>query len=38
MRDATTHAANTGTDDAADAADRKAVEQEQAAIKDFVKG
>ncbi|MFF9172867.1 hypothetical protein [Streptomyces sp. NPDC014793] len=42
MTDAPTHAtdnaADTGTDEAADAADRKVVEQEQAEIKDFVKG
>ncbi|MEU8727808.1 hypothetical protein AB0C68_00270 [Streptomyces tendae] len=42
MKDAPTHAADTDTDtdteQADDAADRKVVEQEQAAIKDFVKG
>ncbi|MFD5656750.1 hypothetical protein [Streptomyces hirsutus] len=38
MTDAPTHAAATETDGAGDAADRKVVEQEQAEIKDFVKG
>ncbi|MFJ8357842.1 hypothetical protein [Streptomyces sp. NPDC093984] len=38
MTDAPTHAADTDTDGANDAADRKVVEQEQAEIKDFVKG
>ncbi|MGV9563547.1 hypothetical protein [Streptomyces sp. NPDC003480] len=38
MTDAPTHAADTDADEADDAADRKAVEQEQAQIKDFVKG
>ncbi|MFF9238716.1 hypothetical protein ACF1AL_07805 [Streptomyces sp. NPDC014801] len=38
MTDAPTHAADTETDEADDAADRKVVEQEQAEIKDFVKG
>ncbi|WP_081236517.1 hypothetical protein [Streptomyces viridosporus] len=38
MTDAPTHAADTDTDEAGDAADRKVVEQEQAEIKDFVKG
>lgn len=38
MTDAPTHAADTDTDGAGDAADRKVVEQEQAQIKDFVKG
>ncbi|MFJ4466193.1 hypothetical protein ACIP2X_01600 [Streptomyces sp. NPDC089424] len=38
MTDAPTHAADTDTDEADDSADRKVVEQEQAAIKDFVKG
>ncbi|WP_306191265.1 hypothetical protein [Streptomyces sp. MK5] len=41
MTDAQTHAADTGADEAAEAdeaADRKAVEQEQTEIKDFVKG
>ncbi|MFC5958883.1 hypothetical protein ACFP51_31945 [Streptomyces pratens] len=38
MTDAPTHAADTDTDGAGDAADRKVVEQEQAEIKDFVKG
>ncbi|WCN04291.1 hypothetical protein [Streptomyces sp. M92] len=40
MTDTTAHAADTGADDADDttAADRKVVEQEQAAIRDFVKG
>lgn len=38
MTDAPTHAADTDTAQADDATDRKAVEQEQAAIRDFVKG
>ncbi|MFD5235103.1 hypothetical protein [Streptomyces tendae] len=38
MKDAPTHAADTDTEQADDAADRKVVEQEQAAIRDFVKG
>ncbi|GAB2450884.1 hypothetical protein [Streptomyces incanus] len=38
MTDAPTHAADTDTDETGDAADRKVVEQEQAEIKDFVKG
>ncbi|MER7491687.1 hypothetical protein ABT033_03395 [Streptomyces pharetrae] len=38
MTDAPTHAADTGTDEADEAADRKVVEQEQAEIKGFVKG
>ncbi|WP_254876203.1 hypothetical protein [Streptomyces sp. CAI-85] len=40
MTEATTHAAGTDkdTDEATDAADRKVVEQEQAQIRDFVKG
>ncbi|MGW4194592.1 hypothetical protein [Streptomyces sp. NPDC005004] len=38
MTDAPTHAADTDTDEADDAADRKAVEQEQAEIRGFVKG
>ncbi|MFE0448571.1 hypothetical protein [Streptomyces fungicidicus] len=38
MTDAPTHAADTDTGQADDAADRKVVEQEQAAIRDFVKG
>ncbi|MGW5655668.1 hypothetical protein [Streptomyces humi] len=38
MTDAPTHAADTDTGEADDAADRKVVEQEQAEIKDFVKG
>ncbi|SPF00205.1 hypothetical protein [Streptomyces sp. MA5143a] len=38
MTEAPTHAADTDTDGADDAADRKVVEQEQSEIKDFVKG
>ncbi|MEV5643013.1 hypothetical protein AB0L67_23020 [Streptomyces flaveolus] len=38
MTDAPTHTADTGADKTDDAADRKVVEQEQAQIKDFVKG
>ncbi|WP_282082824.1 hypothetical protein [Streptomyces tendae] len=38
MKDAPTHAADTDTEQVDDAADRKVVEQEQAAIRDFVKG
>ncbi|UXY23047.1 hypothetical protein N8I84_33360 [Streptomyces cynarae] len=38
MTDEPTHAADTAADEADDAADRKVVEQEQAEIKDFVKG
>jgi hypothetical protein len=38
MTDAPTHAADSDADKADDAADRKVVEQEQADIKDFVKG
>ncbi|MEV6289775.1 hypothetical protein AB0478_29980 [Streptomyces sp. NPDC051917] len=38
MTDAPTHAADTDSDKADEAADRKVVEQEQAEIKDFVKG
>ncbi|MFF4312422.1 hypothetical protein [Streptomyces sp. NPDC001507] len=38
MTDAPTHAADTDTDEAHDTADQKVVEQEQAEIKDFVKG
>ncbi|MFI2506768.1 hypothetical protein [Streptomyces sp. NPDC018972] len=38
MTDAPTHAADTDTAQADDDADRKVVEQEQAAIRDFVKG
>ncbi|MER6752220.1 hypothetical protein ACFW6C_05055 [Streptomyces fungicidicus] len=38
MTDAPTHAADTDTEQADEAADRKVVEQEQAAIRDFVKG
>ncbi|MFF4690140.1 hypothetical protein [Streptomyces sp. NPDC001307] len=38
MTDAPTHAADTAADEADEAADQKAVEQEQAEIKDFVKG
>ncbi|MFF9132379.1 hypothetical protein [Streptomyces sp. NPDC014806] len=38
MTDAQTHAAGTDTAEADDEADRKVVEQEQAEIKDFVKG
>ncbi|MGW5430538.1 hypothetical protein ACWET9_25485 [Streptomyces sp. NPDC004059] len=38
MTDAPTHAADTAVDEADEAADQKAVEQEQAEIKDFVKG
>jgi hypothetical protein len=38
VTDAPTHAADTDTAQADDAADRKVVEQEQAEIKDFVKG
>ncbi|MGY0070960.1 hypothetical protein ACWZEH_30135 [Streptomyces sp. QTS137] len=38
MTDAPTHAADTDTNETGDAADRKVVEQEQAQIKDFVKG
>ncbi|MER6566281.1 hypothetical protein ABT288_08850 [Streptomyces sp. NPDC001093] len=37
MTDAPTHTADTDTDEADEAADRKVVEQEQAEIKDFVK-
>ncbi|WKX17488.1 MULTISPECIES: hypothetical protein [unclassified Streptomyces] len=38
MKNAPTHAADTDTEQVDDAADRKVVEQEQAAIRDFVKG
>ncbi|MEU3997398.1 hypothetical protein [Streptomyces fungicidicus] len=38
MTDAPTHAADTDTEQADEAADRKVVEQEQDAIRDFVKG
>ncbi|MGW5201576.1 hypothetical protein [Streptomyces spiralis] len=38
MTDAPTHATDTDAQEATDAADRKVVEQEQAEIKDFVKG
>ncbi|MCV2459737.1 hypothetical protein OEB94_10715 [Streptomyces sp. ICN988] len=38
MKYAPTHAADTDTEQVDDAADRKVVEQEQAAIRDFVKG
>ncbi|BFO17160.1 hypothetical protein SHKM778_35480 [Streptomyces sp. KM77-8] len=38
MTDAPTHAADNDTEQAGDDGDRKVVEQEQAAIKDFVKG
>ncbi|MFJ9735985.1 hypothetical protein ACIRUL_32335 [Streptomyces sp. NPDC101171] len=38
MTDAPTQAAETGTDGADEAADREVVEQEQAELKDFVKG
>ncbi|MGW7619747.1 hypothetical protein ACWGLG_28655 [Streptomyces antimycoticus] len=38
MTDAPTHAADTDANEADDTADRKVVEQEQAEIKDFVKG
>lgn len=38
MTDAPTHTADTDTGEADDAADRKVVEQEQAEIKDFVRG
>ncbi|CAL9649507.1 hypothetical protein [Streptomyces sp. enrichment culture] len=38
MTDAPRHVADTDADEAAEAADRKVVEQEQAAIRDFVKG
>ncbi|QUW95016.1 hypothetical protein KE639_06282 [Streptomyces sp. V17-9] len=38
VKNAPTHAADTDTEQVDDAADRKVVEQEQAAIRDFVKG
>ncbi|MER6325264.1 hypothetical protein [Streptomyces coelicoflavus] len=38
MKNTPTHAADTDTEQVDDAADRKVVEQEQAAIRDFVKG